>query len=169
MWWWESTEAVRRIVGNELIDWDPNTSRSRASRLGKPVSRWSITITLVVFVVVVATAWFILSRDDQPRKLEVLDVANLELRSLLEEDRNGIRVFRGDNPRNGYGIVATILYSDELDGSQILASAPYQAESSWLRSRDEVTLQTILRNAVVLCIPATDCGMVGDRLENFTR
>jgi len=155
-----------------LIDWDSNTARSRASKRSTPVSRLSITLTLIVFVGLALTVWFLLSRDVEPRSIESLDVWALDLEPLREDKRGEISIFRGRNQWGSTSWIVSILYSETMSGADIALTDEFTTVSDWLNEKYKLKSSPlphrVMRNAVVLCWRPEGCEFVAERLEYFT-
>ncbi|MBT4126517.1 MAG: hypothetical protein HOJ22_01995 [Chloroflexi bacterium] len=136
------------------------------------MSRRSITLTLVLIIGLAVAAWFVLSRDGAPRNVEALDILALDFETRLEEERDGIHVFRGNSRNSGYIWVVSILYSESMTGEEIVSTDHFDVESAWLNETYEIEKSPlpyrIVQNSVVICWREEGCDFVAGRLEQFT-
>jgi len=154
-----------------LIDWDPNTSRSRAAKRGDAVSRRSITIVLVAFIGLMVGFFYLMGRESGPRNIDAQEIVDLQLLAVSERTEDGIHIVRGGVSRNGVDIDGNILYANNMWGSEVAKTDQFEFELKHIRSiaSDPVMVEQIaVRNAVVICEMGWMCSFVANRLEYTT-
>jgi hypothetical protein len=155
-----------------MIDWDSNTARRRRITSIGDARFWQIAVVIAVLLAMLAGYWYLLNQNPHaPRNIDQLDIINAGVNIISDIEVDGIHIFHGSLARSGEGGRVSVIYSDELGGSEIAEMDLINAERAWVKQFDS-TPGTVrwytVRNAVIGCSVIRRCEQIAFELSRVT-